>query len=254
MKPEAFGGGELSGDRIVRIAYLDEAGISNQSHEPIAVVAGVIVHADQQWLTVQKALDDIAAKYIADASKRSDLIFHAAELFSGGKFFNREEWPLEVRLNILEDIVRLVPDYGLQVVAGHRDRNEAQARGRYNRTDIAHLSGFIECLHGIEQWMLNQSLDEVCMVVVEDSSGMKSKYRRIHQKIRRGGKMYRDRYLLPPLTKIIDTVHTAEKNQSTILQLADACAFIIKRGLMGKPHMDRFLRHVQPFRPTFFEC
>jgi hypothetical protein len=37
------------GDPLARNAYVDDAGIANQKHEPIVVVAGVILHVDTQW-------------------------------------------------------------------------------------------------------------------------------------------------------------------------------------------------------------
>jgi hypothetical protein len=42
------------------------------------------------------------------------------------------------------------------------------------------------------------------------------------------------------LTRIVDTVHFAEKGYSSPLQLADVCAFAIKRHLMKTPENDRF--------------
>lgn len=39
-------GGDLLRDRLVRLVYVDEAGISNRHDEPFTVVADVVVHAD----------------------------------------------------------------------------------------------------------------------------------------------------------------------------------------------------------------
>jgi hypothetical protein len=47
-------------------------------------------------------------------------------------------------------------------------------------------------------------------------------------------------------TRIVDTVHFAEKSHSSPLQVADACAFAIKRHLMAKPHSDRFYEPLKP--------
>jgi hypothetical protein len=38
----------LQGDKIVRLVYMDEAGISKATQEPFVVVAGVIIDASSQ--------------------------------------------------------------------------------------------------------------------------------------------------------------------------------------------------------------
>ncbi len=45
-----------------------------------------------------------------------------------------------------------------------------------------------------------------------------------------------------PITRIRDTVHFAEKAESPALQIADICAFVIKRYLAGARDGDRFYR------------
>ena len=50
---KSLSGHPLEGNRLVRFIYVDEAGISK--HEPIAVVTGVIVHADTQWRPVAES-------------------------------------------------------------------------------------------------------------------------------------------------------------------------------------------------------
>lgn len=57
---KGFGGGELRGERIVQLVYLDEAGISNRTHEPYLVVAGVIVNADKKWKELEQHLYALA--------------------------------------------------------------------------------------------------------------------------------------------------------------------------------------------------
>ena len=50
-----------------------------------------------------------------------------------------------------------------------------------------------------------------------------------------------------PLTRLVDTVHFAEKLDSSLLQLADACAYVIKRQLMKASDSDRFYQPLVPF-------
>ena len=43
----------IDGDDLVRLIYLDEAGISNPAHEPFLVVAGILIHGDKQWKLIE---------------------------------------------------------------------------------------------------------------------------------------------------------------------------------------------------------
>lgn len=42
--------------------------------------------------------------------------------------------------------------------------------------------------------------------------------------------------LVLPLERIVETVHFAEKGESSLLQIADLCAFTIKRNMMKASH------------------
>jgi hypothetical protein len=84
--------GELKGsEQLLRLIYLDEAGISEA--EPVAVVAGIVVEADRDC-------------------------FHATELFSGGRTFTRQKWNRELRWTILERLLSIPKELQIPVVAG----------------------------------------------------------------------------------------------------------------------------------------
>ena len=50
----AFGGARLEGNRVVRLVYLDEAGIGDIAKEPHIVVTAAIIDADKQWKRLRK--------------------------------------------------------------------------------------------------------------------------------------------------------------------------------------------------------
>lgn len=99
----AFGGAPLCGTKIMRLVYLDEAGISNLAQEPFLVVAGVAINADLQFKDIESHLDGLVQKHIPE-EKRDGIVLHSMELFHGTKRFPKEEWPLEKRLEILDDL------------------------------------------------------------------------------------------------------------------------------------------------------
>jgi hypothetical protein len=44
--------------------------------------------------------------------------------------------------------------------------------------------------------------------------------------------------------RIVDTIHFTEKSESPILQVADACAYGLRRYLSGQPHGENFARSI----------
>jgi hypothetical protein len=87
----------------VRLIYLDEAGISNPAQEPFLVVAGIAIHADGHFKAIESHIDDLAKKHLPE-HMHGRVPFHAMELYHGTKNFDRRIWPLEKRLEILNDL------------------------------------------------------------------------------------------------------------------------------------------------------
>jgi hypothetical protein len=95
--------------------YLDESGISVA--EPFLVVAGAVIHADKQWKAIEKYLHDMAEDLIPP-DMRGGFFFHATELYSGGKRFNRDRWPKETRWKILDELISIPAKFDLPIVCG----------------------------------------------------------------------------------------------------------------------------------------
>ena len=118
----AIDGSPLVGRRLVRIVYLDESGTSRG--ERLAVVAGVMIDADNQLIAVEEHMERLVERYIPE-DDRGDFFFHATNIWSGTKYFkDRDLWPLERRLEILHDLVEIPQKFDIPVVFGHCPRDE----------------------------------------------------------------------------------------------------------------------------------
>ena len=246
--PCALGGGPLEGNRLVRFAYIDEAGISDKRHEPVLVVAGVLVHADTQWKTLEACLAKIAND---DHPKRlpPGFVLHATELFSGGKVLPRESWPKEIRWQILDKLARVPASHDLPIAYGLINKSNFPAfklDHEPTKEELAvgsHAIAFTACCIAVERIMKTHFPDEVVVLVAEDNHQMRRVIKDMHA-------MYRDREKMKeygfgdvdglPFNHIVDTVHFAGKTESSLLQIADTCAFAIKRKLMKCPEANRF--------------
>jgi hypothetical protein len=250
--PRGFGGAILQGGKLVRIAYLDEAGISNRSQEPYLVVAGIILHGDEQWRPLEERLRAIGKRYLPDDDRP---IFHAMDIFHGNAKFDRTTWPRERRWSLLRELCEVPRELEIPVVFGfhHRQRYRDEILKQAPKLDtaatniITHANTFVRAAIAIESWMrLSANRNESVMIIAEDTDKVKAMIKAIHS-------AYTNRFL--PLGEgskvfdsnhIIETVHFARKNESMPLQIADVCAFVIKRTLMEKEDALDFFSALRP--------
>jgi len=248
-----FGGGPLLGGKLVRIAYLDEAGISNPAHEPYLVVAGIILHADEHWRPIEEHMRAIGQRYLPDQPKP---LFHAKDIFHGIGAFDRQKWPRERRWELLLELCEIPKKFEIPVVFSwhHRERHRQEIlKTTPNATVehthlVTHADVFVKAAMAIEGWMrLGPNRSESVMIIAEDTPKVKQGIKAIHAG-------YTDRFKTVGLENmklfhsnhIVDTVHFAGKRDSMPLQIADACAFMIKRHLMEKEDSVNFFAAMRP--------
>lgn len=207
------------------------------------LVAGVIVHGDLQYLQTERALRQL----LHEATPQGVSIprfLHAKDIFHGSRDFDRKAWPAEGRFQLLANVGALARRIRLPIVWGAIDRVA------FNRTLLAHhpkLSHSVLKQHcyasaasmaiiTAEHYMKTQApAGEVASVVFELNSEMVKQVKETHQRLREPSSLTDVpadlvRKMLP-ITRIIDTPSFQEKGEASILQLADYCAFTIKRTL-----------------------
>lgn len=251
------------GNRFVRLVYLDEAGTSNPAQEPFLVVAGVIVQPDQDWLSIDRHLKSIMRKRLPEEMRFTG-IFHAKDIWHGEKKFSRGHWPLPKRMDILADIAAVPKTFRMPVIHGWVQR-EAAARHMLSiqpslpASTVAnsiHATAFINAVGAVDRWMRHHAPNEVAMLIAEDAGKIKSALKMLQEGYRHDevdSYFWELRRDYPKdvfkTRRIIDTIHFAPKGESPLLQIADTCAFVIKRQLKG---CDDSKRQFSLFEPQMF--
>jgi Protein of unknown function (DUF3800) len=260
VSARALGGGLLKGTKLVRFAFLDEGGIAQ--HEPYAVVAGMFVHGDEQVIPLENRLEELVQKHIPE-NDREGFVFHAADIWGGGKYFkDKDVWPWERRAEILDDLVAIPGQLEIPVVyswitkAERRPHieQELRAKGREPRPydfEIAyHSIAFASCVLRIEQMMRDVWPDEIAQVIAEDNSDARKSIKGVLQILKSPARIkaagLTDVRMLP-LQRIRGSVQFAEKSENRPLQLADTCAFIIRRRYYR--HNERSARFYDKLKP-----
>lgn len=233
----------------MRHVYLDEAGVANPRDEPHIIVAGIIVNPDEHFLRLRAYLRNLALEYLPDEDP--DFVqFHAKDIFHGNGKFPRYISPRTDRMTLLEEIAKSVRMFNLPVVFGAIDRVAARSHYRKENPNIPESSirnleysgAFLEAMVCVEEWMATRAgRGELATVTVENTAKTAAA----------AARMFHSGYQLPEdnygygLSReeaakvfkshyIVDGIHFASKTESTFLQIADTCAFIIRRHLLGR--------------------
>lgn len=239
--PESLFGGPLSGDSLVRIIYVDEAGIS--AHEPVTVVVGVIVHGDTQLLPAMHAIREAHLRWVP-AQLRETFLFHAKDLVSK-KY--RDVWSFENRLGLLREMMAIPRTLNLPLALGLAVKEKFPASTpefamKLTLDEFAHAMAFACSMAMVGKFLREYGGNrEVGMVVAEDSPDMRNALKRaliflkseermitpikISQTF---GRVESDKVQFSA-REVIDTVNFAAKSEALCLWLADACAFGLRR-------------------------
>ncbi|PYK26210.1 MAG: hypothetical protein DME59_08270 [Verrucomicrobia bacterium] len=266
--PLSLSGVEIDGQSPVRFVYADESGIS--ANETILVVAGVIIHADSKWIPTEQRIRALIDKYVPEVDRPRDFVFRASDLFHGTRAFkDRQKYPLERRLQALRDILSIPSQIRLPVVFGwtRKDRTFGESK-KQRRAEVAfeHAHALSLCVIGAERFMRGWAAPfELATLTVEDNTETKATVKVMHDAFRGVGhpgllkwaKQYPQDVEgtadFLPLRKIVDGVHFVGKSGAFLLQLADACAWIIRCYLEEKPGMEGLLSAFVPRGPHAIE-
>jgi len=243
MNLRAFGGGELTGEKLVRYAFFDEAGVGSMKDDPNATVVGAIVHCDTQLKPLETFLADLRQIYIP-ASHRDGFIFHATEMFSRkGPVFGDTSLISDDQIKkIIEAFMSIPERFGLPLVVDSTPKEHAaKAMGLENssvadKTLHAHGSAFFACVFTVERWMREHAPSEYCQLVIENNDHARKTFDRTNKllcddraeellgasKIDVVGK-----YL--PMRHIRKTPLFEEKSADSVLTLVDFCAYVFSK-------------------------
>lgn len=232
----------------MRFIYMDEAGIS--APEKATVVAGVVVHADRQWIPTVRAIAETESD--VPENLREGFIFHATKIWNSQKY--RNGWTEEQRLAFLLKVMAIPRKMRLGIVWGVEKRSdpnviETSARADLAKEKVQHFRAFANCLACADEYIRERCTGEIAVAVAEDNFEMRKELREAMAYVRAGRFSVTSLPLDKPLdsdesralskrrelrlTRVVDKLHFAAKNEAPLLVLADACAFGVRRYVLG---------------------
>jgi hypothetical protein len=255
-----FGGAKLVGETAVRITCLDEAGVSNPKQEPYIVVAGVMVEPDRRYGPLTAHLRALADEYMSDDLLEAvritgnPFVFQAKHVWHGEGYFPRQDevnWYLARRMKLFSALSKIPEKFSLNIVWAAIDRRKflEDHKGQAKAKDLEgalHAGAFFHVIRKIDRWMIENAPSEYVFLHAEDRPEVEGYIEAVHS-------MCIDRTIDENAPKnAFGTTHIAEpvsfvkKHRSAVMQVADHCAFIIKRKLQGCEHIGEYYENIRP--------
>ena len=218
--------------------------------------------------SLQGYLLEMADDLIAPNDKRDPyFFFHAKDLWHGSGFFQRKQWALKKRLEILEHLADIPRKFKLPIVYSCLRREDfvpkdLRGKARAKADSKCHATCFLNCLSIVDQWISQNCPDEQAFAIIEHHQTHKGSLQLVAETLsdpRTADEIRRDDEMKwEPLNHFVETPLFAEKNGSSPLQIADVCAFILNKALAGAKHSEHMLKKIEPqlvtgFRYNFFE-
>jgi hypothetical protein len=244
----------LEGNSLVRVTYMDESGLSLR--EPLLVQAAIIVHGDKQVVPVEDHLESLVEKHIP-VERRDGFYFHATDIYGGGNkdciFHDKIEWPDERRWAILDDLVAVPAKFGIPICVGIIEKAKwPPETGKVHSLQeievAAHAMAIIQCEIGLELWLRTKTEEEITHVIAENNDEVRLAAKQAHMMLRSKAEMEKEGFYHHPcfpFTRIRDGLQFTSKEESKLLQVADACAWAIRRAANTAPNAYRFCQPLQ---------
>lgn len=237
----ALGGGPLLGDKLVRIVYVDETGHS--AKEPVVIVAGLILDPDKQWRELADRIRALVSEEVPEEF-RPGFIFHATDLMYGGRY--RRAWADEARWATLEKLLSIPRELRIPVCLGLARKPIPRDEKPHRESVLTHVIAYALCMKGADRFMVDVAApNEVAMVVAEHRKEAREHIEKAHYWLtdEESVKSWLPSFMHAdfPITRIKAPPAFASKQVEPLLQIADACAFVLQRYVNASYQSDRFL-------------
>ncbi|MBS0422790.1 MAG: DUF3800 domain-containing protein [Proteobacteria bacterium] len=247
----------------MRIIYMDEAGTSGSPTDPVAVIVGVIVHEKTQWVHARNLVRRV--RFLVPAALRNNFIFHATDIWNSHEL--RESMSVAEREAVMDYMLSIPRAVGLSVAYGVviKSRSMGAPNMPFNKTQQAHLVAFIGCVEAMEEFMAKIAFPgENARIIAEDVPDMRQTLLGSFAAVRQYGSpqvgtrvdytQFHDpvESTLSGMMKVarIQRTNFASKHEEPLLQVADACAFALRRFFGGFSYGDKLVEKILGTRGT----
>lgn len=225
---------------------MDEAGTS--AHEPVTVVVAIVANADEHVMTAEAAV--LEALGAVPKQFRDNFVFHAMQVF-GEQGYQDGGWSLTDRLHLLRTMMSIPGRLGMGIVVSAMWRGAIDFSDIYGGLGLSpeksdHIHAFSMCVSVADRGIRNHAHPrEVGTIIAEDVPEMR-KFLKLVPRVIRASPINLPQSMMRTtvtddekgfiaqsgdfrVTRIRNSVHFVEKADDPLVQVADACAYGLRR-------------------------
>ena len=223
-------------------------GFPTRGKENEYVVAAVITNPDIHWHSIVNYYDDLARCWLDrdefDTRLHGHFVFHALDVWHGSGVWKRER-SLQQRMKIFKQLAQAPGLLNVPVCVGVINKksleNDFADLDSGQRKQAFHGLAFNFTMQQVDMWMEENCPQQVCMVTAEDTDTIKKAINHAQFGFQTNGEGYSHENTIEFKSRaIVDTVNFADKRLSPIMQMADHCAFILRRSHTQCPHIGTY--------------
>jgi hypothetical protein len=227
----------------VRNIYTDEAGIN--AEDPATVVVGLVVQPDTQWFPVLRRIRQIWDQYVP-AHYRNGFVFHTLQVLNGRRWSN---WPEEKRRALVTAMMRIPWEFEIPIAIGVAKRGNPwqgwpdHLRKKMTPKNSDHMIAFLFCMSQADEYIRERCGSEVAQIIAAYTGEMRTVLQKTanimlgppltltHVNYGPKGTVGKVEEVRHHTERVIDEVHFLEPKNAPFLQVADVCAFALRRYL-----------------------
>ena len=256
----ALFGGLLWGESPVRFLFVDEAGTS--AREPVTVVVALIAHADEHVMSAEALVHETLGG--VPPQHKEGFVFHATQVYNDKKY--QKDWSMTDRLILLREIMTIPRRIGMGIAVSAVWRNGIDISKHALKLGITncqfdHMQAFGLCMAVADRNIRrNAGPREVATIVAEDVPEMRKFLKkavndltdrpthlgpeglRLTERDKQAGYNVQSGELR--ITRIRKAIHFVGKADDPLVQVADACAYGIRRYFAGEKFGPEFANDI----------
>jgi hypothetical protein len=240
----------------MRNIYVDEAGTT--APEPVTIVVGVVTNLDTDWFPVLRKMRLLWDSHVP-ARHRKDFHFHAKAVSDGNRWSG---WSEDSRRRLMRAVMELPGEFRMPVAFAAVKRGAfdwsgwpKEHRKKMTAAKSDHMIAFSACIGEADNLIRTEYGTEVAQVIVDDNVEMRAilshamnlmlgRPLRVPAFTNGPGGTSATRDAEYRRERVVDEAHFLPHKNAPFLQIADACAFGLRRHFAGQSHGDEYLHSI----------
>ncbi|OGT50215.1 MAG: hypothetical protein A3E82_02360 [Gammaproteobacteria bacterium RIFCSPHIGHO2_12_FULL_38_11] len=206
----------------MKLIYIDESGNtgirSDDLLQPYHLIAALVVD-DYAVRSVENDIRMLGLKHCGEVSRNTDFEFHGYEIHKGkGRYFSKLK--VEQRIEIVEDLLKVIKNHNLQVIYTVIDKLA-------NKENLhPHQLAFLFLIEHVENYLVRENA--LGLLIADENRDIEQRLIDDLERFKTINTGFGSHSV--KVDHIIDSLHFVKSHNNHLIQLVDIVAYVLLRG------------------------